>query len=375
MFTLTMASWKKLKNKNPIPINLWILVIPGFGYKSAYLFIISSLPVLTTLNVSCVFHMSSLDLENSPVLIVPKMRLISLHFFPLPHVFCSRSFRTRLASDWLFNPLSCSPFLCANYVVPIPVEELPQCIGFPVVSTSDRVTLTNSSEELSLCKLANYSFLVVINTISVPSPNQVKIPMTNWLPSHSVFCYCCFTVKTTFRKTSLIRYLLGSWNFPLPTGITSLIQQRYWYFFQPETAFLTSPCAACAQLGRQPGRSRAACSLVPQLLCLFSWFSWTVLDESSGASGCHVLSEQGEQNANCIQGTPHDTRFTSWCTSQHVRCFSCKINVSLNFSLLSLFKKEKLLLYGQDAVGIYLYFIWGIYESFSRGAAIANCHC
>lgn len=53
--------------------------------------------------------------------------------------------------------------MCVNYAVPIPVEELPQCIG---------------SEELSLYKLA---LLVVINIISVPSPNQVKIPMTNWL--------------------------------------------------------------------------------------------------------------------------------------------------------------------------------------------------
>lgn len=37
------------------------------------------------------------------------------------------------------------------------------------------------SEELSLYKLANYAFLVVIKKISVPPPNQVKIPMTNLL--------------------------------------------------------------------------------------------------------------------------------------------------------------------------------------------------
>lgn len=124
------------------------------------------------------------------------------------------------------------------------------------------------------------------NFCSIPkSIPMLKSPGQIGFLSHNVFCYCCFTVKTTFRKTSLIRYLWGSWNFPLPTGITSLIQQRYWWFSHLKH-FWQAPVQP-AQLGRQPGGSRAASSPEPQLLCLFSWFSWTVPDESSGVSGCH----------------------------------------------------------------------------------------
>lgn len=159
-----------------------------------------------------------------------------------------------------------------------------------------------------------------------------------------MFCYCCFYSENNLQEDLFDQILVGKLEFPSPYWDNITDSAKVLMFFPHLKHFWQAPV--------QPGGSRAASSPEPQLLCIFSWFSWTVPAESSGVSGCHGSAWARVAKCQLHSGNITWTQVTSWCILQQVQCSSCKINVSLNFSLQSLFKKEKLLLYGLVAVGI-----------------------